>query len=109
MAEYDPQIIQKFADRLYRRARTVIAMSTILFFLIGGGAGLGINLAVGRDDPSIIGASIGAVVLGIVGYVLGREGAFRLRLQAQTALCQMKIEENTRRQFDAGGSGPDLT
>jgi len=109
MAEYDPQIIQKFADRLYGRARTVIVMTTILLVLIGGSAGLVINIPFGGDEPSIIGASVGAVLLGAVGFVLGREGAFRLKLQAQTALCQMKIEENTRRQFDTGESGPDLT
>ena len=34
MAEYDPQIIRKLAGRLYRRARTVGAMSTVPFFAI---------------------------------------------------------------------------
>jgi hypothetical protein len=106
MAEYDPQIIQKFADRLYRRARTVTVITTILFILIGGSAGLVANVPFGGDEPSIIGASVGAVFLGAIGFVLGREGAFRLKLQAQTALCQIKIEENTRRQSTLEKAAP---
>jgi hypothetical protein len=98
MAEYDAQIIQKFADRLYRRARTVTVLTTIVFILIGGSGGVIANVPFGGGEPSIIGAAVGAVLLGAVGFMLGREGAFRLKLQAQTALCQMKIEENTRRQ-----------
>jgi hypothetical protein len=106
MAEYDPQIIQKFADRLYGRARTVTVMTTILLVLIGGSAGVIANVPFGGDEPSIIGASVGAVLLGAVGFVLGREGAFRLKLQAQTALCQIKIEENTRRQSTLAEAAP---
>jgi len=117
MTEYDPQIIRKFADRLYRRAKTAIVTFTVLGVLVGGLTGLGTGLAMfaaGGDDPSIaigglIAAPIGAAILGVLGYVAGREAAFRLKLQAQTALCQIKIEENTRRQFNAGGSSPTLS
>ena len=39
---------------------------------------------------------IGVVLGGAIGYVWETQRAFILKLQAQTALCQVKIEENTR-------------
>lgn len=32
-----------------------------------------------------------------LGFLIGQERAFRLKLQAQIALCQVRIEENTRK------------
>jgi hypothetical protein len=40
----------------------------------------------------IVGTAIVAVA-----FLLGQERAFHLRLQAQLALCQVQIEENTRK------------
>jgi len=37
-----------------------------------------------------------ALVGGALGAVVGNNRAFALRLMAQTALCQMQIERNTR-------------
>jgi len=93
MTTYDPQIIQKFVDRLYKEATTTVVTSPILGILIGGGAGL----ALGGRSPNLIWALIGAVIVGLIGYWVGQERAFQLKLQAQTALCQIKIEENTRK------------
>lgn len=39
---------------------------------------------------------VGLVLFGLLGWALGRERAFVLKLQAQTALCQTQIELNTR-------------
>ena len=91
MTTYDPQVIFQFADRLYRQATQAIASSAIIGVVIG--------LAIGYYLQKSIGlyALIGAVVLGLIGYVLGTQRAFALKLQAQTALCQVKIEENTRK------------
>ncbi len=41
-------------------------------------------------------ALVGAVIGGGIGYVVGQQRAFWFRLQAQLALCQAQIEENTR-------------
>lgn len=88
MVQYDSKIIYKFATRLYRSAQQTIAVFTILGILIGAVAGY----SLGRD----VGALVGAVIVGVLGYLIGSQRAFQLKLQAQLALCQVKIEENTR-------------
>jgi F0F1-type ATP synthase assembly protein I len=75
---------------LYSKANTVITIYTIIGALIGGILGY----IVGR----VGGLLFGLVVFGSIGFYLGREKAFWLKLQAQTSLCQAKIEENTRKQ-----------
>ena len=99
--QYDPTIIATFADYLYAQAHRIVISYTLLFLLVSvvlGGA-LGGALGGHADGPTF--ALVGAVLVGAagswVGYSLGRERAFALKLQAQTALCQMQIEENTRR------------
>lgn len=85
---YDPAVIQEFADRLYAKAngiiRSYIIMGVIL--LCFGG------LATGE----VVLGAIGAVIGGVVGYSMGKEKAFSHKLQAQTALCQVQIEKNSR-------------
>jgi hypothetical protein len=39
---------------------------------------------------------IGILVVGLLGFWIGWNKAFILKLHAQIALCQAKIEENTR-------------
>lgn len=87
---YDPKIIQEAADRLYDQARSVIVSSVLVGALIGAGGGYAVI-------HEFVAAALGAVGLGLVGFLIGRGQAFSLRLQAQTALCQVRIEENTRR------------
>jgi hypothetical protein len=88
MTEYDPTIIHKFADEMYRRADGIV----ITYTLIGAAIGLiGIAIPLG-----VLGALLGAVVGGAIGYGIGNQKAFSLKLEAQVALCQVKIEENTR-------------
>ncbi len=91
--EYDPQIIEKFAVRLYRTAKVIVAILTIIG-LLGGGFG-GYTLA-SWGDNEVVWAAAGALILGGVGFWIGWEVAFRLKLRAQLALCQVQIEENGR-------------
>ena len=109
---YDPQIVQKFIDRLYRQATTAVVTSTILGVLVGAGIGFALVrvyviraylglVPMGQQD--YIGIVVGAAVLGVIGFLAGRESAFQLRLKAQTVMCQLKIEENTRKWLDADG------
>lgn len=110
MAVFDPRVIRKFADRLYGRAVVVMIASTLFSGLSGGVLGLAVCLgaiapALERDSSAaagslvvgLIGGLLGAVIFGLGGFLAGWERAFRLKLRAQVALCQLKIEENTRR------------
>lgn len=87
-AKYDPSVIQEFADRLYQKANGIIRNYTILGVILLGFAGL-------ASSEPIFGV-IGSVVGGVIGYAIGKEKAFSYKLQAQTALCQVQVEINSR-------------
>jgi hypothetical protein len=94
---YDPEVIQEFARRLYQRARTI----TLMYALVGLLVGFAVALAVlaltqhGKlENNGVMG--IAAIVGALFGYFAGTEKAFKLRLEAQQALCQIEIEKNSR-------------
>src|SRR5262245_25562432 len=93
---YDSSIIQKFADRLYVEAQWIIFGCTCLGFFVGAGAGLALYV-VANSFPLV--ATIAAVATtafaAMLGYRIGSARAFGLKLQAQLALCQAHIEQNT--------------
>ena len=95
---YDPEIIHEFAKRLYKQAASILIVYTVLGAVMGAAIGAIIVNATSlhRDMNPMIGVLIGAAFFGLFGFSIGRERAFKLKLQAQTALCQVKIEENTR-------------
>lgn len=103
MANYDPDIIQSFADRLYAQARSLVARYTAAFTFFGLVLGFlfyaFMSKTADADTKNAIQWMPWALggVFGLAGWSFGNERAFGLRLQAQTALCQKKIEENTRR------------
>ena len=88
MVNYDEGVIQEFADRLYATADGIIMSHSAIGALLGflGGYMIG-------------GGSVGIIVMligGAIGYWLGMQKAFHLKLQAQLALCQVQIERNSR-------------
>jgi hypothetical protein len=103
MVSYDPAVLQRYADQLYARARLSIMLHCLFGFVVGVGVQ---NVPMllwywsrtpgnpPNSDPDTfwIGAAIGSVILGLIGN--GR--ALKFRMLAQTALCQMQIEQNTR-------------
>jgi len=97
MAQYNPEIIRTFANRLYARAAMSTLVSTVLGVLIGMVAApfilqsLPVALAIRCPEWAVM------VVLGLIGLGQGLERGFLLKLQAQNALCQLEIERNTRR------------
>lgn len=85
--QYDPKIIEQFAENLYARAKSIIITYTVMGMILGAVGGTALL--------PVIGTGIGAVLFGAIGFSLGRDKAFHLKLEAQIALCQVKIERNT--------------
>jgi hypothetical protein len=92
---YDPSVIQKFADDLYAQAATTMAVYALVGCVAGGAIGYEL-LAVASAESASTGAIIGLVIGGLLGFATGTRIGFGLKLQAQVALCQVRIEENTR-------------
>lgn len=98
---YDPQILQDYADDLYKQARTIIIWTAIKY---GALCFLGsmlvvnvINAKSGMDSNTMV-IVVGVVtILGILtGVGAGKQKAFNLKLEAQKLLCQRQIEQNTK-------------
>jgi len=97
--KYDPTVIQTFADRLYAEAERIVARYTIVGFVFGAAAGASVGgTAIGGTTAALV----LAVLIGAFGAALAAYSAyakvFELRLRAQTALCQVQIELNSRRE-----------
>lgn len=98
---YDAAVIQESAQRLYSQAASIIFTSTFWGVVIGALLGLGLGGTAAAQAhgaigmAALIGAVIGAVIGGLVGYSRGKERAFKIKLEAQVALCQVRIEKNT--------------
>ncbi len=97
MPQYDPDYIQRCANRLYTRATAAVVTSTVLGLLIG----FILAPMLVQNLPAAIATHVSdwmvAVSLAAIGLSQGLERSFTLRLQAQAALCQREIEQNTRR------------
>ena len=88
MQTYDGTVIRTFAGKLYASAAWALLIYPVFFGAVGGFAG---TQFYGQ------GGGLGGLITGVVvGYYIASQRAFRLRLLAQTALCQAQIEENTR-------------
>jgi hypothetical protein len=96
---YNPAVIQAFADRLYAQAERIVFVYGALGFIVGAAAGgaFGSTAADGVASILIAAAACGAL-MALLAATAGHARAFTLRLQAQTALCQVQIEANSRRQ-----------
>ncbi len=92
--EYDPRIIAQHAAALYTQASRVVFTHGFLGVLLGAGVGGGLGA---RSDATGVFMMVGALLGALVGVSIGRSRAFVYRLQAQQALCQVAIEQNTRR------------
>jgi hypothetical protein len=99
--DYDPRVIEQFAESLYRKAvsaqRGSIAVGAVLGAVFGGIplTSLGENWPI----PHAFGFAtllVGAIIGGLIGYVIGDARSFGYKLQAQAALCQVEIQRNTQ-------------
>lgn len=96
MAQYESKIIYEYAAKLTEQIKSTI----ICNFFIGvlGGViifgGISAYFQLGYDFLLM---AIGALVGAIFGISMGKNKAQDMKIRAQLALCQAKIEENTRR------------
>jgi hypothetical protein len=105
---YDDSILQQYAYALYREAKWVAFWMAVTFggitFLISAVVIGAISLLPqttinGNDDTQNVRIMVVVVLSALgafVGLGIGRQKAFRLKLQAQQILCQRQIEINTR-------------
>jgi hypothetical protein len=104
MVKYDPNILQKYAEKLYSSANFIVFIVTTFFALVGFGLGLGLGrdiapTHVAPENQSMavwIFGVVGCVLVGIIGFMIGQALTFWYRLKAQLTLCQKQIELNTR-------------
>lgn len=105
-AQFDPTIVEEFADRLYRKADALTKGMVVLGALVGAAFGAVPLTPLGDAWPIpsafgfatlLAGASCGA----LIGYVIGDTRAFGYRFQAQMALRQLQVERETRAALDA--------
>ena len=100
---YDSTVLQRYADRLYRRAVWVIVKYLLLGAALGSVIGYSPTIlwywrSPSSPAPNDSGLLIFTVLIGaLVFAAIGEAKAFMYKLQAQTVLCQMQIEKNTRR------------
>ena len=98
MTQYDPAFVKDFADSLYAQAKTVVPAH----FFIGMFTGMflfGIISSALLYTIDFLVVALGVLIGGVMGYGSGRYRAAELKLQAQLALCQVKIEENLRNPY----------
>jgi hypothetical protein len=90
---FDPEAIEAFRRHVEARTAAVTATYAALGLLLG----LATAALLGRGGPPNWPLSCGTALAGaVIGYVIGCERAFMLRLQAQMTLFQAHIEANTQ-------------
>jgi len=101
MTSYDSKLLQENADELYTRASALIASYAAVGAVVGWAAiflldpqirtELRLPASYSLIPLQFLAAFLAAILGGVWGYGKG----LALKLQAQAALCQMKIEQNT--------------
>ena len=98
--QFDPSVIERYAEQLYRKADSVRVGSIITGAVLGAivGAAPMTPFDSYLPIPATFGMAailIGALLGGFLGYAIGESRAFRIRLQAQMVLFQLQLERNT--------------
>ena len=90
MVTFDASVIASFAEALYKQAAAIVIRYTISGIILGAAGGY-----FGGGQNNYTAMCILAAIAGAIGWNIGTSRAFILKLQAQIALCQLKIEANT--------------
>jgi hypothetical protein len=100
MPSYEPEVIERFASQLERRARAVRRGFTIGGVALGALFGSIPLTSLGRawPIPHVFGFTTllaGIIVGALIGWVVGEGRAAMYRLHAQTTLCQLHAQRTT--------------
>jgi hypothetical protein len=103
---FDPRIIERFAESAYRRANAIFVGCVTAGVALGAAFGATplTPLGAGWPIPPAFGFAtllFGALIGGIIGYVVGDTRSQLCRLQGQTALAQVESAKNARAMIDA--------
>jgi hypothetical protein len=106
LPNFDPRVIERFAEGAYRRANAIFTGCVAGGVVLGAifGATPLTPLGDSWPIPQTFGFAtmlLGAVVGGMIGYVVGDTRSALCRLQGQTALAQVESAKNARAMADA--------
>lgn len=102
--QYDSSILREYAEKLYTQARwialttacTWAGVTAVAGWVVGAAGGTLERFGIAGDAATTL-AGVGAVFGFVLGTAVGIRRGFNLRLDAQRTLCQVQIEENTRK------------
>ena len=103
---FDPGIIERYVENTYRKATAVFLGSVVAGVMIGAvfGAMPLTSLGASWPIPRMFGFAtmmVGAIIGGVIGYLVGDTRAFLARLQGQTALAQIEAAKDARLALEA--------
>ena len=106
LPNFDPRVIERFAESAYRRANAIFTGCVAGGVVLGAifGATPLTPLGAGWPIPQTFGFAtmlVGALVGGVIGYVVGDTRSALCRLQGQTALAQVEGAKHARAMADA--------
>jgi hypothetical protein len=106
LPDFDVRIIERYVENTYRKAAAVFLGSVVAGVMIGAvfGAMPLTSLGASWPIPRMFGFAtmiLGAVLGGVVGYLIGDTRAFLARLQGQTALAQIHAAKDARLALDS--------
>jgi hypothetical protein len=94
--EFDPKFVKEYAGKLSDQSKSIIPAHFFIGLLIGLLIFAEISsMLMGTYDFLIM--AIGVLIGAFMGLGSGYNKAAELRLRAQELLCQVKMEENSRR------------
>jgi hypothetical protein len=95
---YEPELMERFAVMLERRARSVVRGVALAGALLGAAVGAVPLTRAGDAWPvphTLATVALGAALGGLVGFAAARRRASTLRLHAQSTLCQLHAQRTT--------------
>lgn len=106
LPNFDPRVIERFAEGAYRKANAIFTGCVAGGVVLGAIFGAMPLTPIGEHwpIPQAFGFAtmlLGAVLGGVIGYVVGDTRAALCRLQGQTALAQVESAKHARAMADA--------